>query len=58
MIEVRGLTKRYGPVLAIDSLSFGIRAGSLTGSWAPMDPASQRRCGCSSAWTTRTAARR
>ncbi len=35
MIEVRGLTKRYGPVLAIDSLSFGIRPGSLTGFLGP-----------------------
>ncbi len=26
-IEVRGLTKRYGPVLAVDGLSFGIRSG-------------------------------
>jgi ABC-2 type transport system ATP-binding protein len=31
MIEVRGLTKRYGPTLAVDHLSFGLRPGTVTG---------------------------
>jgi ABC-2 type transport system ATP-binding protein len=35
MIEVRGLTKRYGPVLAVDALSFGVRPGSVTGFLGP-----------------------
>jgi len=35
MIEVRGLTKRYGPVLAVDALSFGLRPGSVTGFLGP-----------------------
>ena len=31
MIEVRELTKRYGPTLAVDGLSFDLRPGTLTG---------------------------
>jgi ABC-2 type transport system ATP-binding protein len=35
MIEVRGLTKRYGPTLAVDGLSFTIRPGVVTGFLGP-----------------------
>lgn len=35
MIEVCGLTKRYGEVLAVDDLSFGLRAGEVTGFLGP-----------------------
>jgi len=35
MIEVRGLTKRYGPVLAVDGLSFRLRPGAVTGFLGP-----------------------
>jgi ABC-2 type transport system ATP-binding protein len=35
MIEVRSLTKRYGPVLAVDSLSFQVRPGVVTGFLGP-----------------------
>ena len=35
MIEARGLTKRYGPVLAVDALSFDIRPGVVTGFLGP-----------------------
>jgi len=35
MIEVREVTKRYGRVLAVDSLSFGLRPGSVTGFLGP-----------------------
>jgi ABC-2 type transport system ATP-binding protein len=35
MIEVRGLTKRYGPVLAVDALSFDVRPGVVTGFLGP-----------------------
>ena len=35
MIEVRGLTKRYGDVLAVDDLSFDVRPGSVTGFLGP-----------------------
>jgi len=31
MIEVRGLTKRYGGVPAVDALSFDVRPGAVTG---------------------------
>jgi ABC-2 type transport system ATP-binding protein len=31
MIEVHGLTKRYGPVVAVDGLSFEVRPGVVTG---------------------------
>ncbi|HEV2374021.1 MAG TPA: ATP-binding cassette domain-containing protein [Streptosporangiaceae bacterium] len=35
MIEVRELTKRYGPVLAVDGLSFAVRPGVVTGFLGP-----------------------
>ena len=35
MIEVRGLTKRYGPVQAVDHLSFDVRPGRVTGFLGP-----------------------
>jgi ABC-2 type transport system ATP-binding protein len=35
MIEVRDLTKRYGPVLAVDGLSFDVRPGVVTGFLGP-----------------------
>jgi ABC-2 type transport system ATP-binding protein len=35
MIEVRGLTKRYGAKVAVDGLSFGIEPGRVTGFLGP-----------------------
>jgi ABC-2 type transport system ATP-binding protein len=35
MIETRGLTKRYGPTLAVDDLSFTVRPGRVTGFLGP-----------------------
>jgi ABC-2 type transport system ATP-binding protein len=35
MIQVRGLTKRYGPTLAVDALSFDVRPGAVTGFLGP-----------------------
>src|ERR1700756_2831140 len=35
MIEVRGLTKRYGAKVAVDNLSFGIEPGRVTGFLGP-----------------------
>ncbi len=35
MIEVRGLTKRYGAKTAVDNLSFGIEPGRVTGFLGP-----------------------
>ena len=35
MIEVRGLTKRYGPVVAVDDLTFDVTPGKVTGFLGP-----------------------
>ena len=35
MIEVRGLTKRYGAKTAVDNLTFGIEPGRVTGFLGP-----------------------
>lgn len=35
MIEARGLSKRYGPTLAVDDLSFDVRPGQVTGFLGP-----------------------
>jgi ABC-2 type transport system ATP-binding protein len=35
VIEVRGLTKRFGPVLAVDQLSFTVEAGEVVGFLGP-----------------------
>ena len=35
MIEIRDLTKRFGPVLAVDRLSFTVPAGTVTGFLGP-----------------------
>jgi ABC-2 type transport system ATP-binding protein len=35
MIEVRGLTKRYGAKIAVDDLTFGIEPGKVTGFLGP-----------------------
>jgi ABC-2 type transport system ATP-binding protein len=35
MIEARGLTKRYGPTLAVDDLSFDVTPGHVTGFLGP-----------------------
>src|SRR5215831_12887935 len=35
MIEARGLTKRYGPTVAVSDLSFTVRPGLVTGFLGP-----------------------
>src|SRR6266568_1137232 len=35
MITVKALTKRYGPVAAVDSVTFDVRPGSVTGFLGP-----------------------
>jgi len=35
VIEARNLTKRYGPTVAVDALSFDVRPGSVTGFLGP-----------------------
>ncbi len=37
MIGVRGLTKRYGSVLAVENLSFDVEPGKVTGFLGPND---------------------
>ena len=38
MIQVRGLTKRYGDVLAVDDLSFDVEPGKVTGFLGGQNP--------------------
>ena len=35
MIEARGLSKRFGNVVAVDDLSFDVRPGTVTGFLGP-----------------------
>jgi ABC-2 type transport system ATP-binding protein len=35
VIEARGLTKRYGPIVAVDALGFDVRPGMVTGFLGP-----------------------
>jgi ABC-2 type transport system ATP-binding protein len=35
MIQAKGLTKRFGPAIAVDSLSFEVRSGVVTGFLGP-----------------------
>jgi ABC-2 type transport system ATP-binding protein len=35
VIEVRGLTKRFGQVLAVDQMSFEVERGTVTGFLGP-----------------------
>src|ERR1700759_2749614 len=35
MIEVRGLTKRYGPTVAVDGLALEVKPGTVTGFLGP-----------------------
>ena len=35
MIEVRGLTKRYGPTVAVDGLTFEVKPSTVTGFLGP-----------------------
>ena len=44
MIEAHELTKRYGDKTAVDSISFTISPGSVTGSLGPTVPGSQPPC--------------
>lgn len=51
MIEARGLTKRYGATLAVDSLSFEVMPGRVTGFLGPNGAGKSTRGGqASSPW--------
>ena len=51
MIEVRNLTKRFGPTVAVDDLSFDVSPGMVTGFLGPTAPARAPRSAPSSAST-------
>ena len=44
MIEVQHLTKRHGPVTAVDDVSFKAERGEILGFLGPTAPARRRRC--------------
>ena len=46
MIELHGLTKRYGPTLAVDDLSFQVQSGKVTGflAWSAWTRSPDARC--------------
>jgi ABC-2 type transport system ATP-binding protein len=35
LLELKGLTRRYGPVTALDGLTFSVRAGQVVGFLGP-----------------------
>ena len=43
MIEIHRLTNRFGPVTAVDGLSFTVRPGQVTGFLGPNGAASPNR---------------
>jgi ABC-2 type transport system ATP-binding protein len=45
MIQARGLTKRYGPALAAEGLSFDVLPGRVTGFLGPNGAGKPPRCG-------------
>ena len=49
VIGARGLTKRFGPVLAVDQLSFEVEPGTVTGFLGRTAPGRRPRCACCSA---------
>ncbi len=57
-ITVAGLTKRYGPVTAVDGLTFTVEPGQVTGFLGPNGAGRPPRCACCSAWSRRPRAAR
>jgi ABC-type branched-subunit amino acid transport system ATPase component len=53
VIEVSGLTKRYGNTVAVQDLSFRVRRGCVTAFVGPTGRGSRRRCGWCSVSTAR-----
>ena len=45
MIEICGLSKRYGSTVAVDGLSFIVRPGRVTGFLGPNGAGKSTRCG-------------
>ena len=57
-VRVTELTRRFGDVTALESISFDVRKGSCSGSWGPTVPARPPPCGCSPAYCAPTPATR
>jgi ABC-2 type transport system ATP-binding protein len=47
-ISVRGLTKQFGAITAVDDLSFEVKEGTITGFRDPTARGRRPRCGCCS----------
>ena len=45
-IETAGLTRRFGPVTAVDGLTMQVRAGELLALVGPDGAGRRRRCAC------------
>ena len=45
-IEIKGLTKRYGPVVALDRIRLEVHRGELFGLIGPMELGKQHCSGC------------
>ncbi len=50
-IELDGLTKRFGSLVAVDHVSFSVDQGTVTGFLGPTAPARPPPCGCCSGWS-------
>src|SRR5215211_472201 len=50
VITIQGLTKRFGPVVAVDALSSEFDQGTVSASWAPTGPARPPPYAPCSAW--------
>ncbi len=46
-LEVKGLTKVFGQLVAVDHISFQVNRGELSVSWVPMAPAKPLPYACS-----------
>ena len=44
MLEVKHLVKRYGPIAAVNDVSFKIEKGEVLGFLGPNGAAKQQRC--------------
>jgi hypothetical protein len=57
MLGFDGVTKRFGPVAALDRCTFAVRPGRLTGFLGPNGPARPRPCERCSGWSSWTRGR-
>ena len=57
LLLVDGLTKRYGSILALDDVGFGVERGQIVGFLGPNGAGKTTRCAPSCSWCRSTAAR-